>query len=91
MDNIYVQLMAWFINKKIPMGTNCASLQADLFLRCYERDFISHLQKSKRFYLIDNIFTIDSSEFEKHIPGIYPAEIQFNYANTLNIETSFLH
>ena len=24
----------------IPMGTNCASLVADLFLFCYERDFM---------------------------------------------------
>ena len=27
----------------IPMGTNCASLIADLFLYCYERDFMSNL------------------------------------------------
>ena len=26
----------------IPMGTNCAPLVADLFLFCYERDFLSH-------------------------------------------------
>ena len=65
----------------IPMGTNCAPLIADLFLYCYERDFMSDLQKSKRFDLIDmfkdtsryldDIFTIDSPEFEKHIPDIY--------------------
>ena len=35
------------------MGTNCAQLIADLFLYCYERDFMSNLQKSKRFDLID--------------------------------------
>ena len=34
-----------------PMGTNCAQLIADLFLYCYERDFMSDLQKSKRFDL----------------------------------------
>ena len=54
----------------IPMGTNCAPLIADLFLYCYERDFMSDLQKSKRFDLIDmfndtsryldDIFTIDN-------------------------------
>ena len=82
----------------IPMGTNCAPLIADLFLYCYERD----LQKSKRFDLIhvdmfndtsryhDDIFTIDNPEFEKHIPDIYPAELQLNKANTLDKETSFL-
>ena len=82
------------------MGTNCAPLIADLFLYCYDRDFISDLQKSKRFDLIDmfndtsryldDIFTIDNPEFEKHIPDIYPAELQLNKANTSDKETSFL-
>ena len=54
------------------MDTNCAPIIADLFLYCYERDFISNLQKSKRFDLIgkfnntsryfDDIFTIDNHE-----------------------------
>ena len=35
------------------MGTNCAPLIANLFLYFYERDFISNLQKSKRFDLLD--------------------------------------
>ena len=83
----------------IPMGTNCAPLIADLFLYCYERDFMSDLQKSKRFDLIDmfndtsryldDIFTIDYPEFEKHIPDIYPAELQLIKANTSDKETSF--
>ena len=84
----------------ISMGTNCDPLIADLFLYCYERDFMSALQKSKRFDLIDmfndtsryldDIFTIDNPEFEKHIPDIYPAELQLNKANTSDKETSFL-
>ena len=84
----------------IPMGTNCAPLIADLFLFCYERDFMSDLQKSKRFDLIDmfndtsryldDIFTIDNPEFEKHIPDIYQAELHLNKANTSDKETSFL-
>ena len=64
------------------MGTNCAPLIADLFLYSYERDFMSNLQKSKRFDLIDkfidtgtsryldDIFTIDNPTFAEHIPGI---------------------
>ena len=61
---------------------------------------MSDLQKSKRFDLIDmfndtsryldDIFTIDNPEFEKHIPDIYPAELQLNKANTSDKETSFL-
>ena len=86
MENIYVQFdgMVYQQIVGIPMGTNCAPLIADLFLYCYERDFMSDLQKSKRHDLIDmfndtsryldDIFTIDNPEFEKYIPDIYPAE-----------------
>ena len=59
------------------MSTNCDPLMADLFLYCYERDFLSNLKKSKRFDLIDkfsdtsryldDIFTIDNPEFAEHI------------------------
>ena len=37
-----------------------------------------------------DIFTIDNPEFEKHIPDIYPAELQLNKANISDKETSFL-
>ena len=39
---------------------------------------------------LDDIFTIDNPKFEKHIPDIYPAEVQLNKANTSNKESSFL-
>ena len=84
----------------IPMGTNCVPIIADLFLFCYEGDFMSNLHKSNRYDLIDmfndtsqyldDIFTIDNPEFEKHIPDIYPTELQLNKANTSDKETSFL-
>ena len=74
------------------MGTKCAQLIADLFLYCYERNFMSDLQKSKRYGLIDmfndtsryldDLFTIDNHEFQKNIPDIYPAELPLNKANT---------
>ena len=64
----------------IPMDTNCAPFIADLFLYCYERDFMSDLHESKRHDLIDmcndtsryldDMFTIDNPEFEKYIPYI---------------------
>ena len=85
-----------------PMDTNCDPLIADLFLYCYERDFMSDLHKSKRHDLIDmfndtsrypdDIFTIDNPEFEKHIPDIYQSELQLNEANVIasDKETSFL-
>ena len=83
----------------IPMDTNYVPLIANLFLSCYEGDFMSDLHKSKRHDLIDmlndtsryldDIFTIDKPEFEKHIPDIYPAELQLNKANTSSKDTSF--
>ena len=39
---------------------------------------------------LDDIFTIDNPEFEKHIPDIYPTELQLNKANSADKETSFL-
>ena len=71
-----------------------------LVLFCYERDFMSNLHKSKQYDLIDmfndtsryldDIFTIDNPAFEKHIPEIYPRELQLNKAITSDKETSFL-
>ena len=102
MENIYVQFdgMVYQQIVGIPMGTNCAPLIADLFLYCYERDFMSDLQKYKRHDLIDmfndtsryldDIFTIDNPDFEKYIPDIYPAELQLNKANSSDKQTSFL-
>ena len=82
----------------IPMGTNCAPLKADLFLYCYERDFMSNLQKSKQFYLIDkfnvpfDILTIYSPLITLNLLSIFLIclrEVQLNKANTSDKETSF--
>ena len=82
MDNRYLQFdgMVYQQIVGIPMGTNCAPLIANLFLYCYERYFMSNLQKSKRFDLIDkfndtsryldDILTIDNPAFAEHIPDI---------------------
>ena len=102
MENIYLQFEGMVYQQKagIPMGTNCAPLIADLFLFCYERDFISNLHISKRYDLIDmfndtsryldDIFTIDNPEFEKHIPDIYSTELKLNKANTSDKQNFFL-
>ena len=37
----------------IPMGTNCAPLVADLFLFCYERDFMMSLSDDKQADVTD--------------------------------------
>ena len=42
LENIFIRFDSKLYRKivGIPMGTNCAPLVADLFLFCYERDFI---------------------------------------------------
>ena len=59
-----------------PTFTNLNVLNSDMF------------NDTSRY--LDDIFTIDNPEFEKHIPDIYPAELQTNKANTSHKETSFL-
>ena len=45
LDNIYIRFGTKLYRQivGIPMGTNCAPLVADLFLFCYERDFMKNL------------------------------------------------
>ena len=45
LDNIYIRCgsKVYEQNVGIPMGTDCAPLVADLFLFCYERDFMLSL------------------------------------------------
>ena len=49
LDNIYIRFGTKLYRQivGIPMGTNCAPLVADLFLFCYERDFMTSLSDVK--------------------------------------------
>ena len=85
MENIYVQFdgMVYQQIVGIPMGTNCAPLTADLFLYCYEREFMSDLQKSKRFDLIDifnDTLTIFSQSITLNLRNIFLTYIQLNFS-----------
>ena len=55
LDNISVQFGTKLYRQVvgIPMGTNCAPLVADLFLFCYERDFMMTLSDDKQADVID--------------------------------------
>ena len=82
------------------MGTNCAPLVADLFLFCYERDFMKNLFSDnqadviKAFNLtsryLDDLLNIDNPYFKGMVNIIYPPELQLNPANTLDTEAPFL-
>ena len=81
------------------MGTNCAPLVADLFLFCYERDFMkdfSNYNKAdiiKAFNLTSRYLedlNIDNPYFEGMVNQIYPPELQLNEANTSDTDVPFL-
>ena len=84
----------------IPMGTNCAPLVADLFLFCYERDFMKDLSSDNQADVIkafnstsrclDDLLNIDNPDFEGMVNQIYPSELQLNKANTSDTEVSIL-
>ena len=82
------------------MGTNCAPLGADLFIFCYERDFMASLSDVKQAEIIeafnsasrylDDLYNIDNPYFEGMVNRIYPPELQLNKANTSDTEAPFL-
>ena len=51
-------------------------------------DLIDMFNNTSRY--LDDIFTIDNPEFEKHIPDIYPTELQLKKVIMSDKETSFL-
>ena len=55
LDNIYIRFGSKSYRQivGIPMGTNCAPLVADLFLFCYERDFMLPLSEDKQSDVIE--------------------------------------
>ena len=82
------------------MGTNCALLVADLFLFCYERDFMMSLSDDKQADVIDafntisryldDILNINNVYFDNMVCQIYPSELQLNNTNTSDSEAAFL-
>ena len=84
------------------MGTNCAPLVADLFLFCYERDFIKSLSRENQADIIeafnststylDDLLNIDNTRiyFDQMVDRIYPTKLQLNRANSSDAEAPFL-
>ena len=55
LNNIYIIFGTKLYRQivRIPMGTNCAPLVADLFLYCYERDFMDSLNHDNQADVIE--------------------------------------
>ena len=102
LDNIFIRFGTKLYRQVvgIPMGTNCAPLVADLFLFCYERDFMMSLSDDKQADVIDafnttsryldDILNINNVYFENMVSQIYPSELQLNKANASDTEAAFL-
>ena len=102
LDNILIRFGSKLYRQivGIPMGTNCAPLVAELFLFCYERDFMLSLSDNNQTDIInainstsrylDDLLNIDNPYFEQIVGQIYPTELQLNKANSSDTETLFL-
>ena len=102
LDNIYIRFGSKLCRQivGIPMGTNCAPLVADLFLFCYERDFMLSLSDDYQSEVIeafnstsrylDDLLNIDNNFFDSMVNHIYPSELRLNKTNVLDTEASFL-
>ena len=82
------------------MGTNCAPLDADLFLFCYERDFLLSVSDNNQTNTIeaynsnsrylDDLLIIDNPYFEYMVGQIYPIELQLNKGNSADTKAPFV-
>ena len=82
------------------MGTKSAPLVADLFLFCYERDFMKSLSRENQADIIeafnstarylDDLLNIDNIYFEYMVDRIYPDELQLNKVYSSDTEAPLL-
>ena len=82
------------------MVMNCAPLVADLFLFCYEWDFMMFLSHDKQADVIDafnttsislhDILNINNVYFDNMVGQIYLSELQLNKVNTSYTEAALL-
>ena len=101
MDNIFIRFGTKLYRQSIgiPMGTNCAPLVADLFLFCYERDFMKSISRENQADIIeafnsisrylDDLLNIDNIYFDQIVDRIYPTELQLNIAKSSDTEAHF--
>ena len=84
LDNIFIRYGSklYRLVVGIPMVNNCAPLVADLFVFCYERDFMLSLSDDNQTDIIeafnstsrysDGLLNIDIPYFEQMVGQIYP-------------------
>ena len=102
LDNIFIRFGSKLYRQivGIRMGTNSAPLVADLFLLCFERDFMLCLSDNDQTYIseaststsryLDDLLNIDNPYFEQMVGQIYRTELKWNKANSSDTEAPFL-
>ena len=102
LDNIFIRFVTKLYRQVggIPMGSNSAPLVTDLFLFCYERDFMMSLSDDNQADAIDSFHTtsrylddilnINNVYFDNMVSQIYPSELLLNKPNTSDTEAAFL-
>ena len=92
-DNIFVQFGGHLFCQVIgiPMGTNCASLLADLFLYSYENKFLDNMIRSghrrlaRSFNLCcrytDDLIVFNNKKFLDYLKEICPSQLTIKKAN----------
>ena len=101
-DNIYVRFGGQLLRQMvgIPMGTNHASLLADLFLYSYGNEFLDKLIKegkrklARKFNLsyryIDDLISFNNKRFKEFISDIYPKELTISETTESTSIASYL-
>ena len=102
LDNIFIRFGTKLYRQVvgIPMGTYCAPLVADLFMFCYERDFMMSLSDDNKqadiidafnptSRYLDDLLNINNVYFDTLVSQIYISELQRNKANTYDTEAAF--
>ena len=92
-DNIFVQFGGCLFRQVIgiPMGTNCASLLADLFLYSYENEFLDNMIRSghKRlarsfdlcYRYTDDMIVFNNKKFLDYLKEVYPSQLTVEKTN----------
>ena len=100
-DNVYIKVGNNVYRQTIgiPMGTDCAPQLANLFLFHYEYLYMKNLMRdslcmAKRFSdtvrYIDDLLTLNNSNFEEEIPNIYPPELTLKSTSESDTKLSYL-
>ena len=102
LDSVFVRFGAGLCGRVVgvPMGTSCAPLVADLFLFCYERDFMMSLSDDGRADVVDafgtasrclgGVLGVDDVYFENMVGQVCPLGLRLGGAGASGAGAAFL-